>query len=265
MVKSILGNKPTRLFILLAGLFISNAIIAEIIGVKIFSLEKTLGFEPLNINVLGEALSLNLSAGVVIWPVVFIMTDIINEYYGQRGVRFLSILTAVLITFGFIVFVGAISLAPADFFVTSKTGSGVPDMEKAYESVLGQGANIIIGSISAFLLSQLIDVFTFHKIKKVTGEKKIWLRATGSTLVSQFIDSFVVLFIAFYVGSRINASEGDFVWSFKLFVAVGLVNYTYKFIIAILMTPVIYMVHDVIEKFLGHELAAEMKQAAMKD
>jgi uncharacterized integral membrane protein (TIGR00697 family) len=264
MIQNIIRNKAIRLFIILGGIFIANAIVAEIIGVKIFSLEKTLGMQPLDANVFGEVLSLNLSAGVLIWPVVFIMTDIINEYYGQKGVRFLSFLTAGLIAFAFLIFIGAISLAPADFFVTSKTGSGVPDMEKAYENVLGQGANIIIGSIAAFLLSQLVDVITFHRIKKVTGEKKIWLRATGSTLVSQFIDSFVVLFIAFYVGSRLNASEGDFIWSFKLFIAVGLVNYAYKFIVAIIMTPVIYLVHNQIEKYLGHDLAAEMKKAAMQ-
>jgi uncharacterized integral membrane protein (TIGR00697 family) len=264
MIQNIIRNKPTRLFIILGGIFIANAIVAEIIGVKIFSMEKTLGLQPLDANVMGEVLSLNLSAGVLIWPVVFIMTDIINEYYGQKGVRFLSFLTAGLIAFAFIIFIGAISLAPADFFVTSKVGSGVPDMEKAYENVLGQGANIIVGSIAAFILSQLIDVVTFHRIKKVTGEKKIWLRATGSTLVSQFIDSFVVLFIAFYVGSRLNASEGDFIWSFKLFVAVGLVNYAYKFIVAIIMTPVIYLVHNWIEDYLGHDLAAEMKKAAMQ-
>jgi uncharacterized integral membrane protein (TIGR00697 family) len=116
----------------------------------------------------------------------------------------------------------------------------------------------------AFVLSQLIDVFVFHKIKKATGEKAIWLRSTGSTLISQFIDSFVVLFIAFYIGSRMNNAEGDFVWPFKLVIAVGVVNYIYKFIIALILTPVIYLVHNIIEKFLGADLAAEMKSAAMR-
>jgi queuosine precursor transporter len=139
----------------------------------------------------------------------------------------------------------------------------VPDMSKAYNSVLGQGGFIIIGSLTAFMLGQLVDVFVFHKIKKATGEKRIWLRATGSTLVSQFIDSFVVLFIAFYVGSRVNASGNDFVWPLSLVIAVGVVNYIYKFIVAILLTPVIYLVHNRIEKYLGHEKAAEMKKAAM--
>lgn len=265
MIQTIIKSKPTRLFLILGGFFIANALIAEIIGVKIFSLEKTLGFQPLDIHLLGNALSFNLTAGVLLWPVVFIMTDIINEYYGMKGVRFLSWLTAGLIAFAFLIFIGAIHLAPADFFITSKQGSGISDMSVAYNSVLGQGGFIIIGSITAFILGQLIDVFVFHKIKKVTGEKKIWLRATGSTLISQFIDSFVVLFIAFYIGTRVNASGDDFVWPFKLFIAVGIVNYIYKFIIAILMTPVIYLIHGIIERYLGHEQAAAMKKAAMGD
>jgi len=265
MIHTIIKHKPTRLFIILAGIFIANALIAEIIGVKIFSLEKTLGFDPMHIRLFGNDLSVNLTAGVLLWPVVFIMTDIINEYYGMKGVRFLSYLTAGLIAFAFIIFYGAMKLVPADFFITGKQGSGVPDMDKAYNSVLGQGGFIIIGSLTAFLLGQLIDVFVFHKIKKVTGEKKIWLRATGSTFISQFIDSFVVLFIAFYIGTRVNAAKDDFVWPFGLFIAVGIVNYIYKIIIAIVLTPVIYFVHHRIEKYLGHEQAAEMKKAAMGD
>jgi len=265
MVSTIIRHKPTRLFIILGGFFIANALIAEIIGVKIFSLEKTLGIPPLDLHILGNDLSFNLTAGVLLWPVVFIMTDIINEYYGMKGVRFLSWLTAALIAFAFLIFFGAMNLTSADFFITSKQGSGVPDMSKAYNSVLGQGSFIIVGSLAAFILSQLIDVFVFHRIKKVTGEKRIWLRATGSTLISQFIDSFVVLFIAFYIGSRVNNAGNDLVWPFKLFLAVGIVNYIYKFLVAILLTPVIYLIHGWIERYLGHELAAEMKKGAMRE
>ncbi|MBI3137642.1 MAG: queuosine precursor transporter, partial [Sphingobacteriales bacterium] len=183
----------------------------------------------------------------------------------MKGVRVLSYLTAGLIAFAFIIFYGAMKLTPADFFISSKQGSGVPDMDKAYNSVLGQGGFIIVGSLTAFILGQLIDVFIFHKIKKLTGEKRIWLRATGSTLISQFIDSFVVLFIAFYVGTRVNQTGNDFVWPFKLFIAVGVVNYIYKFIVALVLTPVIYLVHDWIENYLGQEEAAVLKKAAMED
>jgi uncharacterized integral membrane protein (TIGR00697 family) len=263
MIHNLVKDKSTRLFIFLGGFFITNALIAEVIGVKIFSLEKSLGLAPLHINVFGESLSLNLTAGVLLWPVVFIMTDVINEYYGPKGVRLLSFLGAGLIAYAFLMFYGAMSLAPADFFVTGKVNSGVPNMEKAYDNVLGQGGKIIIGSLVAFMIGQIVDVLAFHRIKKVTGEKKIWLRATGSTLISQFIDSYIVLFIAFYIGSRIGNAEGDFVWSFNLFLAVGTLNYIYKSVVAIVLTPVIYLVHNWIESYLGKDLAAKMKRSAM--
>jgi uncharacterized integral membrane protein (TIGR00697 family) len=126
-------------------------------------------------------------------------------------------------------------------------------MNLAFRRIFGQGLWIIAGSLIAFLLGQLIDVIVFHKIRKLTGEKKIWLRATGSTLVSQFIDSFVVLIIAFHIGSD---------WDLVRVIAIGLVNYAYKFTMAILLTPVIYLVHDAIEKYLGHDEAARLKAEA---
>jgi hypothetical protein len=113
---------------------------------------------------------------------------------------------------------------------------------------------IIMGSLVAFLVSQIIDVTIFHKIKKYTGEKKVWLRATGSTIISHWVDSFLVLFIAFKIGK---------VWSWQLVLAICLVNYTYKFTMAILLTPLIYLVEKQIEKYVGHETAVQMKQAAM--
>lgn len=263
MIHTIISNKPTRLFLILGGFFIANALIAEVIGVKIFSLEGTIGIGPLKIKAFGNELSMNLTAGVLLWPVVFIMTDIINEYYGRRGVRFLSWLAAGLIAFAFLIFQFAMNLQPAEFFISSKQGSGVPDMDKAYNSVLGQGGFIIIGSLVAFIVGQLVDVLIFHRIKKMTGGKKVWLRATGSTLVSQLIDSFIVLFIAFYIGSRVNAEGSDFVWPMKLVLAVCVVNYIYKFCVAVLLTPVIYMVHGLIDRYLGKDVAEEMKKRAI--
>lgn len=265
MIINILKDKPTKLFVILSGIFVANALIAEIIGVKIFSLEATLGLAPTNLKIFGDVYNFSMTAGVLLWPVVFIMTDIINEYYGMKGVRFLSLMAACLIVFAFFIFFWAIRLTPADFFVSSKVNSGVPDMDKAYQQILGQSSLIIIGSLTAFLVGQLVDVFAFHKIKKVTGEKKIWLRATGSTLISQLIDSFVVLFIAFYLGPRIYNPNGDFVWPLSLVLSVCVINYIYKFAVAILLTPVIYWIHGIIERYLGHNKAAEMKQMAMNN
>lgn len=253
MITNIIKDKSTRLFLILGCFFIANALIAEVIGVKIFSLEQTLGFKPFSFTLLGESgLGFSLTAGVLLWPVVFIMTDIINEYYGVKGVRFLSFIAAALIGYEFLAFTGAIYLSPPAWWIGSSPKTA--DLQGAYHAVLGQGNWIIIGSLVAFLIGQIVDVVVFHGIKKVTGEKKIWLRSTGSTLISQLVDSYVVLLIAFYWGAN---------WSLPKVLAIGLVNYTYKFVVAIILTPVIYWVHGIIERYLGHDLAREMKTAAM--
>lgn len=264
MIHTIIKDKSTRLFLVLGGFFIANALIAEVMGVKIFSLEGTLGIKPLQLHIFGNDFSFNLTAGVLLWPVVFIMTDIINEYYGMKGVRFLSLLTVGLIAYAFVMFQGAIHIQPAGFWIGTYEAQGVPDADKAYRAIFGQGQWIILGSLVAFLLGQILDVFIFHKIKKITGEKNIWLRATGSTVVSQFIDSFVVLFIAFYVGPRLSSNQGQ-PWSFALVMTICIGNYIYKFFMAVILTPVIYLVHIWIERYLGKERASAMKHAAMSN
>lgn len=260
MIHTIINSKPTRLFIILAGFFIANALIAELMGSKLFSLEQTFGLNPAGFTFFGQPFSFNLTAGVLLWPVVFIMTDIINEYYGPKGVRFLSYFTIVLILYAFVAFFLAIGLAPADFWARDYY-KDVPDSNAAFSAIFGQSQAIIVASLIAFLVSQVLDVFVFHKIKKATGEGKIWLRATGSTLVSQFIDSFVVLFIAFYVAPRMVANIEP--WSLAQVMAICVGNYIYKFVVAVVLTPVIYGVHYVIERYLGDATATEMKKAAM--
>ncbi len=250
----ILEDKSTKLFIILGGFFIANAIIAEFIGVKIFAFEGTLGLEPFNWNLFGQVGSLNFTAGVLLWPVVFIMTDVINEYFGKRGVRMLSYLAVGLISYAFLMVYAAIALAPASWWIGANSENGVPDMQVAFANIFGQGMWIIVGSLVAFLIGQLVDVLVFHRIKKMTGDKYIWLRATGSTLISQFIDSFVVLYIAFVIGPQH--------WEIGLFLAVGTVNYVYKFVMAIILTPGIYGAHFMIDKYLGKERAEALKREA---
>jgi queuosine precursor transporter len=257
MIHNIIRDRPTRLFIILGAFFVANAIIAEVIGVKIFSLEDTMGIDRADFSLLGsDHLSFSLSVGVIPWPVIFVTTDIINEYYGVKGVRFLSMLTAGLISFAFIVFYFAIHTSPdTAWWTTSYATAGVPDMQSAYSAIFGQGMNIIVGSISAFIIGQIADAFIFRKIKFLTGEKNIWMRATLSTLVSQLIDSFVVTYIAFYIFRGVDIGQCT---------AWALTSYTYKFIIAVLFTPVVYLIHWAAEKYLGKELAIQMKESAMK-
>ena len=258
-------SKPNRLWMVLSGFFVTNALVAEFIGVKLFSLEKTFGYQEANWTLFGQSnLSFTLTAGVLLWPVVFIMTDIINEYYGRKGVKRLSYMTAGLIAYGFLMIYGAIHLDPAEFWRTSHQSNpnvsaeikaAVTDYEAAFQLTFGQSLWIIVASLFAFLIGQIVDVSTFHWIKNSTGEKKIWLRSTGSTMISQFVDSFVVIFIAFYIGAG---------WSLSRVLAISIMSYIYKGSMAILLTPVIYLVHEAIERYLGHDLATEMRKAAQQ-
>lgn len=255
MLHSILKDKPAKLFIFFTAFFVANALIAECIGGKIFSLEQTFGLQPFSFTLLGESgLGLSLTCGVILWPLEFVITDIINDFYGPKAVRRISYIAVTFIAYAFIMFYVAMSLPSAGFWPGSQAAKGVPDMNAAFNSVFGQGLWIIVGSLVAFLVSQVVDVTVFHQIKKRTGEKKIWLRATGSTLVSQLVDSFIVLFIAFYIGQG---------WSIQRVLAICMVNYAYKFVVAILLTPVIYIVHNGIRKYVGAATAKKMELIAM--
>ncbi|MFT4178531.1 MAG: queuosine precursor transporter [Thermomonas sp.] len=252
--QNLLGDRATRLFVGLAAFFCANAVLAEFIGVKIFALEDTLGIAPLHWNLFGQSGSLNFTAGTVIWPIVFIMTDTINEYFGKRGVRFVSWLGAGLVAYGFVFAYIAIHLAPASWWVGAASAQGVPDYQAAYAAIFGQGMWIIVGSLVAFLLGQLIDVHVYHRIRKRTGERHAWLRATGSTAVSQLIDSFVVLYIAFVIGPQ--------QWPTSLFLAVGTLNYIYKMLAAIALIPLLYLMRAGIRRYLGEARAAQLREQA---
>ncbi len=252
-----LKDKRTRLFFILGGFFLANTLIAEFVGVKIFSLESTLGFTPFDWTILGvEGLGFSLTAGVVLWPIVFVMTDIINEYFGKRGVRYLSYFAVLIILYAFAMVYFAIYLEPNGWWDTQSgllQEPKVEQMDDAFRAIFGQGLWIIIGSLVAFLVGQIVDVMVFQKIRSWTGEKSIWLRATGSTLVSQCIDSYIVLIIAFYIGAD---------WDIVRVLAIGTVNYIYKFAMAILLTPVIYLAHHLIDRYLGKTLADTLKHEA---
>ena len=253
MLHSILKDRPTKLFIVITAFFVANALIAECIGGKLFSLEKLLGINPADITLFGQSgLSFTLTCGVLLWPLEFVITDVVNEFYGPKAVRRISWIAVGLISYAFLMFYLAIHVPAAGFWVTSHAEEGIPDMQLAFGGVFGQGMRIIAGSLVAFLVSQMVDVAVFHKIKRRTGEKLIWLRATGSTVVSQLVDSYIVLFIAFL---------GVFSW--QQILAIGIMNYIYKFTMAIVLTPAIYFLERRMEKYLGRDVARRMKQEAM--
>ncbi|GAB2451771.1 membrane protein [Hymenobacter qilianensis] len=241
------ARKKQQLYLVLSGIFVVNALLAEIIGVKIFSVDALMGLPG------------NLTAGVLIWPVVFVTTDIINEYFGRAGVLRISYLTVGLILYAFVVILATTHLPPAAFWldVNKTDAAGRPfNIDFAYQSIFRQGLGIIAGSITAFLIGQVLDATVFQAIRRLTGGRYVWLRATGSTLISQLVDSFVVLYVAFYLFGN---------WSFDQVLSVANTNYWYKFGAAILLTPVIYLAHFLIDRYLGHEETVELQQEAAAD
>ncbi len=209
-------NKKDIVYVILAGIFITNAVVAELIGGKL-------------INVFGVP----MSVGILPWPIVFVTTDLINDYFGEKGVRKLSLITASLIAYTFVILFIAMQI-PAmqgDKLVT----------DNQFNGVFGQSMWIIVGSIIAFMVSQLIDVSIFHFVKNKTGGKMIWLRSTGSTLISQLFDSFIVLGIAFWMTGKMTT---------EIFIASAITGYLVKMSIAILLTPLIYLGHSLIGKYI---------------
>jgi uncharacterized integral membrane protein (TIGR00697 family) len=208
-------NKKDTVYVVLAGIFITNAIVAELTGGKL-------------IDVFGVPMSI----GILPWPIVFITTDLINEYFGEKGVKKLSLITAALIAYTFIIL----------FFAIKLPSTGISSVStEQFKAVFGQSQLIIIGSIAAFLVSQLIDVTIFHFVKNRTGNKMIWLRSTGSTVISQLFDSFIVLGIAFYLPGIMDT---------KTYLISGFTGYSVKLVIAVAMTPMIYLGHYLIENYL---------------
>ncbi|CAG5002944.1 queuosine precursor transporter [Dyadobacter sp. CECT 9275] len=256
MELSIAERKRQRLFLVLCGIFLTNALIAEIVGGKIFSVEALLGIAPVQIPIGGQKMDFNMTAGVVNWPIVFLTSDIINEYFGRKGVKRISYLTSAFIVYTFFTIFISTQLPPAQFWLeVNKTDSqGNPfNINEAFTKVFNQGLGIMIGSITAFLLGQFLDVFVFSWLRRKTGTRYIWLRATGSTMFSQLVDSFVVIGIAFYVFGN---------WDLSQVFSVGSINYLYKALVAILMTPLLYVAHYFIDGYLGKEYAEELSHKA---
>lgn len=237
-------SRKDIIFVILGGFFLTNALLAEMIGGKLIYV----GSDSSRVGPFGPFI---MSVGIIPWPVVFLTTDLINEYFGKRGVRRLTFLAAGMIFYAFVVLwiTMQVSAVPP-----SVPGKGVND--ESYNRVFGQSQWIIVGSLTAFLVSQLIDVFVFQVLRKRTGKALLWLRATGSTVVSQLIDSVIVL----YIGLAIPLE-----WDFRQFSSVALTNYSVKLLVALAMTPLIYAGHWGIERFLGKSVADALAEEAARD
>ena len=215
------GWSPTRrdaVFLVLAGVFITHALLGEVVGGKLV-----------------EIGGWTMSVGVIPWPVVFVTTDLVNEYYGPRAVRRLTLLAVVLIAYAFVVL----------YLCMAVSASGIsPVSDAAFAEVFGQSMWIIVGSIIAFAVSQLLDVGVFGLVRRRTGERWLWARALGSTVVSQLVDTFVINAIAFGLPGKITGAQ---------VIELSVTNYAYKGLIAIATVPVIYAGHGIVSRYLARD------------
>lgn len=237
--KAYVLSRPQKLYVVCAAIFITALVIAEATASKFFTAVEL----PFTLTIFGVDFdSVVMTAGVIAFPITFIVTDVLNEYYGKSGIRFVTFVGMGMIVFEFAILKVAMAVPTAPV-------SPVP--EEAFNTVFGATGRIIFGSITAYLIGQLADITLFHWLRKLTEGRMLWLRATGSTFGSQFLDTLIVLTVAFAGQLR-----------FQEILAITLFNYSYKFIIAIVITPFIYAAHWAMDRYLGHERAEEMIHAA---
>lgn len=237
--KAYILSRPQKLFVVCTAVFVTALVIAEATASKFFT-----AFDlPFALSIFGvEFDSVIMTAGVIAFPITFIVTDLLNEYYGKAGIRFVTFVGMAMIIFEFALLQIAMGVPTASI-------SPVP--AEAFNTVFGASGRIILGSLVAYLVGQLVDITLFHWLRQLTEGRMLWLRATGSTFGSQFLDTLIVLTVAFAGQLR-----------FQEILAITLFNYSYKFIIAIVITPIIYLFHWVMDRYLGHQTAREMIEQA---
>lgn len=209
-----------RVLFWLTGGFITCLLIANLTGSKFFFLD---------LFSIGSFTFVSHSVGMIAFPVVFLLTDLVNEYYGAKETRRMTWLAAgmSLLASGLVYLARVIPVDP---------NSPIP--QPAFDTVFGQSNRLLIASLAAFLLGQICDIWLFGRIKHLTGGRFVWLRATGSTVVSQALDSFVVTLILFWGTVRAEDSE---VWSLAQILKIGATGYVLKFLLALALTPLIYL------------------------
>lgn len=218
-----------KLFLFLAGVFLTCLVVGDLIGGKLYQLD-------------AGGLSLTISVGMIPFPVVFLLTDLINEFYGQRAARWVTLVGFVMawMTIGILALATAVPWAPQ----TREPGWGGV-VQPAFDNVFNSSTRILMASTAAYLIAQLIDIGIFHLLKRKTGGRYLWLRATGSTVVSQGIDTVTIQFLAWWGILPL----GDIV-------SIIVTSYLVKVVVAIALTPAIYAGHALVERVLEIEPVA---------
>jgi uncharacterized integral membrane protein (TIGR00697 family) len=246
-------QRRESLLLTMCALFVGFFVTAELLGAKLWDFT-LLGLGPRDIGI-SESQRFVATTGIFAFPLTFILTDIINEYFGRRIVRIFTWL-AIGVNVILQPVVQVAILAPT---VSFTPGIAAEEIHRSYQIALGQTWAIVVASLVAFLIGQFVDAWVFTWLRHKTGGKLLWLRSQGSTVVSQLIDTIVVIFLAFVV---IPELLGKVHMSVATATEISVTNYVYKFAIAVGITPVLYLVHGAVERWLGHELAESLVHEA---
>lgn len=215
-------TRAQLVYLWLAAVNVTVLLLANIVGVKLFVFRDVdLGFGAFNIE---------HTMGMLPFPITFLLTDLLNEYYGRRATRRVA----------YIAFTMA-GLAWGLLWISRQfpTLEGIPGTatEEAYELIFGASSLMYLASIAAFLVGSLLDISLFGLFKRLTGGRFVWLRATGSTVISQLFDSLIVTFLFFYIFPRLLGQESA---TFEFTLKTAFTGYILKFFIAVILTPFIY-------------------------
>jgi queuosine precursor transporter len=222
----------TRLYFWLSAVFVTCLLLANILGVKLFRFELPL---------FGRVIPVEHTVGMLTFPITFVLTDLLNEYYGKLAARRV---TFVAFAMGLVAFV-LVYIARTFPILSGIPGTATQD---AFENIFGAAALMYIASMVAFLFGSLLDIFLFGVFKRLTAGKMVWLRATGSTVISQLFDSFIVTIVFFIV---LQALTGGTPASMDFVLKTALTGYILKFVLSIALTPVIYAGRWAISRWCG--------------
>src|SRR5688572_25600064 len=243
--KRLVAREQVLAYVLCAS-FVCFFVAAEVLGGKLFRFT-LFGRGPDDLG-LGDGTEFAATAGILAFPLTFVMTDIVNEYFGRPIVRLFTWI-AIAVNLLLQPVIRAAIAVPAISFTPGVTDA---DMQRGFQVAFGQTTNIVLASLTAFAIAQWLDARVFTWLRHNTGGRLLWLRAQGSTVVSQLVDTIAVIYLAFVV---IPLLSGGQPWSLGDALSVSLTNYVYKFLIAVVSTPVLYLVHAAVDAYLGKETA----------
>lgn len=239
-VDSKLHERRERVFLVIAGLFLGSMTMLNILGVS--------RFIDVSFTLFGLEIPFVLAVGVLPYPITFLCTDFISEFYGRRRANFVVIVGVILnLWIVFILWLGGVM--PVVPEMVPETGlPTTDDPTYAFYRIRALTMGAVVASMLAYMAAQFCDVYLFHFWKRLTKGKHLWLRNNGSTLVSQFVDTFAVITITHFYANGIPLNDEDPLWT-QLWIFIGS-GYVFKVVIALLDTIPFYLGAALLSRYL---------------